>query len=287
MDIEQREQILMHKIENLRELQLVETKILKEFIQFCEKYNLRTYMIGGSLIGAVRHKGFIPWDDDIDVSMPRPDYDKLIALHKRGIRISNDCYLLSAETDGRFNGYIPQVVCRKSKMLSGQYREKEELKIGLSIFVYDGLPKHEFGRKLYFKKMYILRSMHALCRANFQNVNTKIAKKVGPLLQPLFKSGNTKRYRNKVLLNAKRYVYQESVYVAPNADASASKELVKRERYERAIELEFEGIKCYAASNYEEHLRKYYGDYMQLPPVEERKAKHGFDAWIEEGFITD
>lgn len=64
----------------LRKLQLVELEILKFFSQFCEENNLRYYMIGGTMLGAIRHKEFIPWDDDIDIGMPRPDYEKFIEL---------------------------------------------------------------------------------------------------------------------------------------------------------------------------------------------------------------
>lgn len=272
----------MKKIKTLRELQLIQIKILKDFIKFCEKHGLKVYMIGGSLIGAVRHQGFIPWDDDIDISMPRPDYDKLVKLQTQGIDISDDCYLMSVETDRSFNGYIPQVVYRDSKMYSRQYREKEELKIGLSIFIYDGVPENFLLRKLYFYKMFCLRSLHALCRADFNNVNTKIAKLVGPILQPFFNYEGTKKYRDKILEFAKKYPYEKSKYVAPNADAAAIKELVERKIYEETVELTFEGFTCYAAKNYHEHLTKYYGDYMQFPPIELRKAKHSFDAWIKE-----
>lgn len=274
----------MRRITDLRELQKVEAKILKTFIDFCNEHSLRVYIIGGTLIGAVRHKGFIPWDDDIDVSMPRPDYDKLVDLQKQGTYISDHCYLQSDETDDSFNGYIPQVVYRESRMLSGQYREKEELKIGLSVFVYEGTPKSDLMKKIYFKKMYVLRSMHALCRADFAHVNTKAAKLIGPILQPFFRYKDTKKYRDKILSASKKYSYEGSEFVTPTADANGDKEIVSRKVYDEFVELEFEGFKCYAASNYIEHLTKYYGDYMQLPPEEERKPKHSFDMWIDEKF---
>ena len=205
-------------------------------------------------------------------------------LQLKGVSVSEDCHLVSAETTPDFKGYIPLVVYDNSKIRSGQYREDEELEIGISIFVYDGTPNNKLVRKIDFKKMYFLRSLHALCRADFNHVNTGIARKLGPILQPLFKAKDTIKYRNMVLRAAKKYRYDSSNFVAPNADAGAERELVKRSIYETSAVLEFEGEKCYAASNYKDHLTKYYGDYMQLPPEHERSPKHSFDAWIDESF---
>ena len=79
-EIETRLKAQLEKDALLRKLQLVELEILVDFDAFCRKHNLRYYVVGGTLIGAVRHKGFIPWDDDIDVSMPREDFDKMMKL---------------------------------------------------------------------------------------------------------------------------------------------------------------------------------------------------------------
>lgn len=74
-------------MQSLRDLQLKELEILKAFLEICKKNNLRYFMLGGTFLGAIRHKGFIPWDDDIDIGMPRSDYENLFCLAKIYLKI--------------------------------------------------------------------------------------------------------------------------------------------------------------------------------------------------------
>lgn len=275
----------MKKVETLRELQMVGVYIYKDLLSVCEKHDIKLYLLGGTLLGAVRHKGFIPWDDDIDVCMSRPDYNKLLAITKG--KISDKCRIIDPATDKMFKGYIPVAVYENSTLVSKQFKGKENLKINISIFIYDGAPKSRLGRVYYYTKMYILRAKHAFCRANFKNVNTKAAKVVGPLLAPFYKSENVYKYKEKIMKWQQKYSYEKSEFISANADSGSWKEVFPKETFEISTELTFEGIKSYAFSNYHEQLTRYYGDYMQLPSVEEQKPKHSVDAQIEDGFIFE
>lgn len=272
----------MKKIETLRELQLISTFIYKDLRTFCNNHDLQVYLHGGSLIGALRHKGYIPWDDDIDVCMSRPNYEKMLDIS--GGKISEKCTVIDPQSDDTFNGYIPVIVYNNSKIESGQYRTKEELKIGVSVFVYDGIISNAVLQKLYYAHMFLLRSEHALCRADFNHVNTTVAKKVGPILQRFYKIESVKKYKKKVLNLQRKYSYENSRYVSTNADFQSSKEVCLKENFEKAVEIQFEGIQSFTYSHYDSHLRKYYGDYMKLPPKEQQEPKHSFKAWIEDEF---
>lgn len=273
----------MKEINELRQLQLVATYIYGDLCSFCSRNNIQVYVHGGTLIGALRHKGFIPWDDDIDVCMSRPDYEKMLEISKGNI--SEKCSLIDPLSNNDFNGYIPVVVYNNSKMESGQYREKENLKIGISIFIYDGVPSNPLLRCLFFAHMYLLRSMHALCRADFNHVNTTAAKIVGPIFQRFFRAESISKYKKKILRLQKRYRYQDSELISTNADYQSNREVCLKSDFEKAVPVIFEGINSFTYSHFDSHLRKYYGDYMQLPPLEAQKPKHSFCAFVDDEFV--
>ena len=135
--------------------------------------------------------------------------------------------------------------------------------------------------------MYILRAKHALCRANFKHVNTKIARIVGPVLSPFFCDKNVYKYKYKVLKYQQKYSYESSSFVSTNADNKAVKEVFPKKEFENSVELTFEGIPSKSYGHYHEHLTAYYGDYMTPLPPDKQKSKHGFYAEIEEDFAFD
>jgi len=102
--------MMEQKTENqndLRKLQLVELDILKEFLRICEKYHLRYYALGGTLLGAVRHEGFIPWDDDIDVGMPRPDFRRFEKIVEK--ELPEYLHYCSFKKTKGYNHYVPRI----------------------------------------------------------------------------------------------------------------------------------------------------------------------------------
>ena len=217
----------MKQVQTLRELQLIGIFIYKALLSACEKSGVKLYLLGGSLIGAVRHKGFIPWDDDIDVCMSRTDFNKL--MESTGGILGDKCRIIDPMTDEEYKGCIPVAVYENSKVISKQFRGDENLKIGVSIFIYDGAPKSKLGRFFYYKKMFLLRAKHALCRADFKNVNTKLAKIIGPILSPIFKEEKVYYYKKKILTYQQKYSYVNSEFVSTNADKDSKKEVFPKE----------------------------------------------------------
>ena len=167
----------------------------------------------------MRHGGFIPWDDDIDVCLSRPDYEKLLAA--TGGRISDKCRIIDPATDASYKGVVPVAIYENSAVVSKQFKEDENLKVSISIFIYDGAPKGRLAQWWYYAKMYTLRARHACCRADFKNVNTRAARLIGPILAPFFKASKVYKYKNKILRWQQKYPYQTSELVSTNTDKDA------------------------------------------------------------------
>ena len=137
---------------NLEKAHKINRILMRKLHSVCEEYGVTYFYDSGALIGAVRHHDFIPWDDDIDVAMSRLDYQKLLGLTSDGW-ISKKCKIIDPVRDGEYKGYIPVVAYNNSILFSGQFREHEQLKITISIFVFDGAPKSWIKRKIYYSHM--------------------------------------------------------------------------------------------------------------------------------------
>ena len=134
----------------LRKVQLTELKILEKIDEICKKNNINYFLIGGTLLGAVRHKGFIPWDDDIDVGMLREDYEKFINVCLKNGALGKDYYLHCNESDNDY--FIPFIKVKKNNTTFAE-KNIENINthkgIFLDIFPYDNVPKpHSFCEKL-------------------------------------------------------------------------------------------------------------------------------------------
>ena len=284
---EKNEQIEKESYEDvLEELHEIELGALKTFIKLCNAYNLRYYAIGGTLLGAVRHKGFIPWDDDVDVAMPRKDYDRLIELVKsrEAQEILGENYRIESwQTDKEFKSYFAKMCATKIE-IEEQLLEDTTTRKGylIDIIPLDGTPDEDVARKVYYAKAMGLRF---LCGT--ANVNTGIRTSRSKWEQVVLRAVRAmKLYRfidvRKIYTRMDRLFKgqdaEHAEYAGTLTGAYKTREIVPREYFGESYDeyslWEFEGMLLRGPKRCEEYLTHMFGDYYKLPPEQDRKVHY-------------
>lgn len=265
-------------LDNRTELHDSEEEILKYFIKFCNSHELTYFMMGGSLLGTIRHKGFIPWDDDIDVGMPRPDYEKLIDLL---IHQEDDKFIFKNFKNSDIKTYFSRIENSKVKIEDRSANKVDVRNSWIDIFPIDGMPNNIIKRKMHEFKLLYTRML--LQYSQFDEiVNTSLTERpwhenilinLGKIIKPerfLKKNKLTIRLDNSL----KKYNYNSSKYVVNFMGAYKFKEMFPKEFYENIGYFKFDDINVRCSKNYNEILTKMYGENYMLPPSEMVKNKH-------------
>ena len=256
---------------SLRDAQMLMIDILKEVHKICEKHGLKYFLDGGTLLGAVRHKGFIPWDDDMDIGMPREDYNKFLKIAKD--ELPDYLFLQTFETDDKYDIY--QVPCKirynGTVLIEKVIAENHEMHNGIyiDVFPYDSLPKYNFVYKLQRMLSYnvlksFIRIRETPDKLSFKNKMTfafyKVVRKIFPY-----------KRRKKFFDFLVKWNDVNSPYMAYGLDTVWSEYVYKKEDYFELIKYEFEGNYFYGPKNPDPILTRLYGDYMTLPKEEDRE----------------
>ena len=246
--------------EDLEILKKIELEIMDYFDDFCKSHDLTYYIMYGTLLGAVRHSGFIPWDDDIDVAMMCDDYIKLLDLEKE---ISPKYYLQNIyNTDGCT--YIFSKIRKYHTTMVEKNLNYLPFKKGINIDIF---PLFKYPKSIWQRLLFKKRIKLASLMVNREFKGTNLKEKILFIFPHLF----TKKYANKIARrNIDKLLHFNKEFteyrMVPNQ--GLGKDWFKR------IELPFEGRNYYAPNGYESFLKMRYGDYMQLPPLNERYG-HG------------
>lgn len=254
----------------LRDAQMLMVSILKDVDNICEKHNLKYFLDAGTLLGAIRHKGFIPWDDDMDIGMLREDYEKFLKIAKQ--ELPNHLFLQTFESDKYYDIY--QVPCKVryngTILIEKAIGENEKMHNGvyIDIFPYDSLPKYNFVYKIQRAiSRIILQSFVRLRdvpkKLTYKN---KITFSFYKIITKIFTAKKRRKFFNFLI----KWNDINSKYMGYGVDTAWSEYVYKKQDYFDLIKLEFEGEHFYGPKNADAILTALYGDYMTLPKEEDR-----------------
>lgn len=256
----------MRQISDIKEIHSVELKILDFFDFFCKQHELKYSLGAGTLLGAVRHKGFIPWDDDIDLFMERGYYNKLLQLISKEKKYSHFEFLSPYENDYAY----PFIKVVDNKTRATQKGMKTTFGLWLDIFPVDSCGNSinegiKYQRKLYSYVKKIMRTLNT----HKENDFFSMLKRIYMFFQKNLFKKNSIYFKNKSL--AVKFP-QFSKYAGTLIWNLSKKDVYPAEYFaDGYTELEFEGSKYPVFKRYDDILRHRYGDYMQLPPEKDRE----------------
>lgn len=256
----------MREISNLEELKKIELNILKYIDMVCKKYSIRYFLAYGTLIGAVRHKGFIPWDDDADIVMPRPDYEKFIKVMKR----KNGIYrIICLEHCKKDYSYPFAKVIDSRTIINEPWRlMKEKLGVFVDVFPLDGIGNTEKETVKNAKKLLKIAKLIWYIDTVKDTFKGRILNIIG------------RKNLNRIFKHiAKKNNYYKSKYVGTPSYPPNEFEIIKKEYYLESQNVVFEDCYFPIPKYYDIILEKKYGKYMECPPIEEQNNKHPYEAW--------
>lgn len=255
-------------LNHLHELELM---ILKDFIKICEENDLTYYMYAGSLLGAIRHNGFIPWDDDLDVIMFRDDFER---FKKIFIASNNDKYeLLCNETNEDYFHLLSKLMLKDTKFEEPWVSQVDfHIGINMDIFVLDDLAEEGFKRNYQLKKSFWYNKLMIMSKIKLGNlpIITRVITHAGYYFLNLFRIRPSTLNR-RCLNFLKKYKNPNATHVFDiSATAEEYPQIFRKDDFKSVTKVKFEDIEVNAPVNYDYILKSLYGDYMQLPPEEDR-----------------
>lgn len=266
------------KTQDIKEKQIL-INLFKKFIEICEMHNLRYYCIGGTLLGAIRHQGMIPWDDDIDVLMPREDYDKFLNLNSNefeGVEI------ITMHNHPHY--YLPfSKFCDSSTTILEYANIPAILGSFIDIFPLDGAQSDPNGlakdllhfrrlaNKLFVESKYFGENIKSFFKRLF-NLQLRTA------YNEISLSISKKSKRNAIIHSLenvmRKYEYNTSPFVGNYGGMWGIKEFWNKKHFDSYVLQNFESLQVRVPIGYDAILKKMYGNYMELPPVDKRVSHH-------------
>lgn len=253
------------------EIKNIEYSILTEVAQFCETNGIRYYLVCGTLLGAVRHKGFIPWDDDIDIGMPRPDYERFIKEFN-----SSEYVLHDNSIDGRYPYAFAKVSDPKTE-LTEEIEFPFPMGVYIDIFPIDGVPENEKEQKKFFRRIEWDMRLLSWKRISGKKKVGAVHKILQIIAKLLLKPVSMEKIVRRLDRDVKKYPYESASFVGHFVTKSNwGSDIKPKEIFGVPVKHVFEGGYFAVPSDYKKYLSLEYGDYMKLPPADKQVSNHDF-----------
>ena len=258
----------------------IELELLQSFHEFCISNQLNYYIVCGTALGAARHSGFIPWDDDVDVAMMREDYNKLLSLADK---FNSKYKLVCYENTPSYQYQWAKLEYLNSKVIEFNYPKGPHGGIYIDIFPLDGYPtsykaaKHKMNKNIWWKiKCNALHGYHT---------GVWYLKWFWPSLGFFLRL----KYKNTVLFHERwdklfSSETNNSLIIADQFGADMN-EVMEKSIYGKPTPIKFENLTLFAPEHIDQYLTKVYGNWREFPPVEKRQAAHGYSFSIEDDIV--
>lgn len=264
------------EMENIDLLHQVELKIVKATVELCDKHGLTYYMLGGTMLGAIRHKGFIPWDDDIDLGMPRDDYEKLLKVAP--MELPAHLEVVNYRNTPQYQYYITRILDKQTKVIEERIgNDCKYTNASIDIFPIDGTPNNKILRKVYFFRVLSHRALMSLCykdsidRKRHRGTVEKIFLWIMEHL-PIEKITNPYKQKCKIDKLLRSQDVKKSKYIGNIMGAYRTREIVPAKFYGKGTMYKFEDMELRGLDMYDEYLTYTYGNYMRYPTEDKRKT---------------
>jgi len=255
----------------VKKIQEIVYSMLKDIDSFCRKNNITYFLSGGTCLGAVRHKGFIPWDDDGDIMMPRKDYDRFLKLFEKEYKEKYGVGSLA--NDREWMRQYARVWDKRTILKANNVADKD-IGVFIDVFPIDGLPENKYIRTLYYKKVKILDGLKnaSYKTKSLEDENFKLIKKISAIAVKPF---GARFFAVKMDKSARRYDFDKSKYVGVSMVTHyGQRETIERKYMAHGLEMKFEDSTFTVPCGFKRYLKNLYGDYMKLPKDADQNYPH-------------
>ena len=266
----------MKKI-SLDEMKKIQLNILRDIDKVCRKNGIKYTLMGGSLIGLIRHKGFIPWDDDIDIAMTNDNYERFLKVYPK--QCKKEYLLINNRSDKSY--YLPfdKIVDSRTILFEDNCKPMGKMGVFVDLFVYSGISSNKNKQKRKYRKLNIInKALKAYAVYNKSPKTIKWRKKrIAKILLDCFASKDfliekNRQMSSSVIVPGGKIISNYPIY-------GLEKEVHDASIFDEYEDYFFEKTKVMSVKKYDEYLKDSFGDYMKMPPKEKRVPKHGINAY--------